>query len=732
MSIQIIKNKILPGSVVLILLWFTIFQAGAQIRLPSVLQSNMVLQQQSEVKLWGWANPGEGIKVKLSWQKEKIPVVAGSLGRWEVKIKTGKAGDPVSILLKGKKNKIKLENILFGEVWLCSGQSNMEFTLKMLGGWDSEFYKEGKDDFIHNDYSDIRLFTVKRNTANEPEDDCTGEWKHASLASVEEFSAIAFFYGRQLYKKLKVPIGLINTSWGGTRAEAWINPDLIETSVDLEFYRFDSTRNYRSHDIPGSLFNGMINPLLNYNIKGVIWYQGEANRNDAMHYKNLFSALIWNWRTKFKQELLPFYYVQIAPFNYKEPMVGALIREAQLKTLQVPSTGMVVSLDIGNFNNIHPKNKQEAGRRLALIALRQNYGFSELEYSGPVYTRGRVENIPWIEDMKGIRLSFDHAGAGLVLKDNFETGFTVAGKNQVFYKADAKIEGNSVVVWSEHVPKPYAVRYAFINTPVATLFNNAGLPASSFRTDQFRVFTSAAEIKISSIFSNQVMAFKIDNSEPELQLRYTLDGSEPGLKSPLYYTPVVVRETTKLKVRAFHGNQSTEIQKSVQIMVHEALNKTVKYNSPYQSGYPGEEETNMVDGLKGDSLDYSNGWQGYEGNDLDLTIDLEKNQTISFISIGFLQQKESWIFFPEYIEFFYSEDGKTFLSLLKIENNVSPLEEGSFVKEFSAVDLNIKARYIKVFAGNIGVCPPEHVGSGGKAWIFSDEIIINPDLNDAP
>ncbi len=732
MRIQFHKNKTLLRSTVLLLVVFVYCQAGAQIRLSSVLQSNMVLQQKSEVVLWGWANPGEAFKVKLSWQKDKIPVLADSLGRWKVKIQTGGAGEPVSILFKGRKNKIKLENILFGEVWLCSGQSNMEFTLKMLGGWDAEFYKEDKEDFINNDYSNIRLFTVRRITANEPVDDCTGEWKQASLASVEDFSAIAFFYGRQLYRKLKVPIGLINSSWGGTRAEAWTNPDLIATNSDLGFYRFDSTRQYRPQDIPGSLFNGMINPLLNYRIKGVIWYQGEGNRNDALQYKNLFSALIWNWRKEFKQELLPFYYVQIAPFNYKEPMVGALVREAQLKTLQVPSAGMAVTIDIGNFNDIHPKNKQEAGRRLALITLNQNYGFSELEYSGPVYTRGRVENIPWIEDMKGIRLSFDHAGSGLVLKDSDETGFIIAGKNQVFYRADARILGKSLVVWSEHVPKPYAVRYAFTNTPEATLFNSAGLPASSFRTDQFRVFTSAAEITISSVFNNQAMAFKIENSEPELQLRYTLDGSEPGLKSPVYYNPVVVRKTTKLRVRAFHGNRSTEIQKSVQIIIHKALNKPVKYNSPYQARYPGAGVTTMVDGLKGDSLDYSTGWQGYEGNDLDLIIDLEKDQIISSISIGFFQQMESWIFFPDYIEFFYSEDGEKFLPLLKIENNVSPLKEGSLVNYYSAADLNIKARYIKVFARNIGVYPSEPAISGGKAWIFADEIIINPDISQGP
>ncbi len=718
------KNIFLLRTTLLLLLVFVFFKAESQVRLPSVLQSNMVLQRNSEVVLWGWSQPGESFKLRLSWQKDKIPVIADSLGRWEVKIKTGEAGDPVSILFKGKKNKIELENILFGEVWLCSGQSNMAFTLKMLGGWDSEFYKEDKKDFLHNNYSDIRLFTVKRNAANEPENDCIGEWKPASLSSVEDFSAIAFFFGRQLQRELKVPVGLINSSWGGTRAEAWTKLDLIASNSELEFYGFDSTRNYRPQDIPGSLFNGMINPLKNYKIKGVIWYQGEANRNDASHYKSLFSTLIWNWRTTFKHELLPFYFVQIAPYNYKEPMVGALIREAQLKTAQVPSAVMVVSLDIGNFNNIHPKNKQEAGRRLALIALHNNYGFNELEYSGPEYTRGRVENIPWIEDMKGIRLNFDYAGSGLVLKKGKVTGFKVAGRDQIFYNGDARVEGNSVVVWSEHVPKPYAVRYAFTNTPVATLFNNAGLPASSFRTDQFRVFTSSAEIKVSSIFNNKAMAFKIENSEPELQLRYTLDGSEPGLKSPVYYNPVLVRKTTKLKVRAFHGSQSTEIQKSFQIVVHKALNKPVEYNSSYQDRYPGNGKTTMVDGLKGDSLDISTGWQGYEGNDLDLIIDLEKDQSISSVSIGFLQQQDSWIFFPEWLEFFYSEDGETFLPLLKIENNISPLKEGSFVKYFSTVDLNIKARYIEVFARNIGVCPPEHVGSGSKAWIFADEVIV--------
>jgi hypothetical protein len=469
----------------------------------------------------------------------------------------------------------------------------------------------------------------------------------------------------------------------------------------------------------------MVHPFLNYKIKGVIWYQGEANRNDASHYTDLFEAMIWNWRAGFKQELLPFYYVQIAPFGYKETMAGALIREAQLDALEVPATGMTVTLDIGNFRNIHPKNKQEVGRRLSLIALHHNYGFSDLEYSGPVYIRGRVEDIPWIEDMKGIRLNFDYTASGLVLKDSLETGFTIAGKDQIFYKADARTEGRSVVVWSEHVPKPYAVRYAFTNTPPATLFNGEGLPSSSFRTDRFRVFTSTAKIELKTIPYKNFIAFKLAISEPGVQLHYTLNGSEPKVNSPMYYNPVVLRKTTKLKVRAFFENTPTEIQRSAEIVVHKALNKPVEYKYIYHPKYPGGGEKGLVDGLLGDSLDYMDGWQGFEGEDLDVVIDLEKIRFVSSISIGFLQNPDAWIFLPERVTFSYSKDGENYQSLDKIRNENSVEKKGSFSHKFVRENLKIKTRYIKINAKNIGVCPSFHPGSGKKAWIFTDEIIIN-------
>lgn len=718
------KKIILQKSLVLIFLGFIFLQAEAQIRLPSVLQSNMVLQRESDVLLWGWSQPDESFKIKLSWQKDKIHVVADSLGKWRTTIHTGPAGEPVSIFFKGKKNKIILENILFGEVWLCSGQSNMVFTLNRLGGWDSEFYSQDKEDFLNNDYSDIRLFTVQLKAASEPEEDCTGTWENANLESVGDFSAVAFFYGRELYKKLKVPVGLINSNWGGTRAEAWTDQKVIETDSKLEYYRFDSSRTYRDQDKPGALYKGMVYPLLNYRIKGVIWYQGEANRNDASHYTDLFEAMIWNWRVSFKQELLPFYYVQIAPFGYKEAMVGALLREAQLDALEVPATGMAVTLDIGNFNNIHPKNKQEVGHRLSLIALHNTYGYSDLEYSGPVYTRGRVEDIPWIEDRKGIRMNFIHTTSGLVLKDSNMTGFTIAGKDQIFYSADAKAEGKSVVVWSEHVSKPYAVRYAFTNTPTATLFNTAGLPSSSFRTDRFRVFTSDAEIEIATVPYKNLTAFKLAISESGLQLHYTLDGSEPKVSSPLYYNPVVLRKTTRINVRAFFGKTPVEIQRSVEIIVHKALNKPVEYKYSYSSRYPGQGENSLVDGIRGDSLDYLTGWQGFEGEDVVVTIDLGKSKSVSSVSAGFLQNIDAWIFLPDSVTFSYSLDGKSFQVMDPVLHDIPLESEGSFSKEFARKNLKIRARYVKMNAKNIGICPSFHPGSGSKAWIFADEIVI--------
>ncbi len=313
--------------------WSLSLSAGAYaaVRLPPVLGDNMVLQQQSSVNVWGWADPGETVRVSAGWSKTPVSAVAGSDGKWRVRLGTTKAGGPYAMTIEGK-NRIVLTNVMLGEVWVCSGQSNMEFTIKNLGGWAGS-YNPDKEDLLKNDYASLRLFTVARDTSGIPLDTCGGAWLVAGPEVVENFSATAYFFGRELHRTLRVPIGLISSSWGGTPAEAWTRREDIEANNDLAFYLTGPNTIESFRATPGILYNAMIHPLANYSIKGVIWYQGESNRNDAQLYRTLMSTLIAGWRKDWNLGSFPFYYVQIAPFSYLEPLSGALLREAQLKTM---------------------------------------------------------------------------------------------------------------------------------------------------------------------------------------------------------------------------------------------------------------------------------------------------------------------------------------------------------------------------------------------------------------
>ncbi len=702
---------------------FMIAMTGfSRVRLPAILQSNMVLQQQTEVKLWGWAEPDEKIKISVSWQKQKLKTRANQQGAWMVKVRTREAGGPYKIKIRGK-NTIRLENILFGEVWLCSGQSNMDFTINMLGGWEDDYFAEDKLDFEKLGYPDIRLFDVANKTSDIPEADCSGTWSLTSLKRLGNFSAVAYFFGRKLKKEMNVPIGLIVSSWGGTSAQAWTNPNEIDRNPLLETYRYDPAKKYSPQAVPGSLYNGMIHPLLNLSFRGVIWYQGEANRNDAETYADLFPAMINSWREDFQQGTFPFYYVQIAPFRYAEPMVGALIREAQLKSLSTPNTGMAVTLDIGNFNDIHPVNKQEVGRRLALLALAQTYGFQDIVYSGPVFKKAFFEESPWLEGLMGARLEFTHIGSGLELRDDVNGSFMIAGSDGVFKKARARIMGDELYVWSTEIREPKAVRYAFENTPHAVLFNNEGLPASSFRTDNFKIITAGVDLEIMNINPGKSVAIQIITKPEGLDIRYTLNGTDPDRYDPLYSGPVKLDRTSEIRARAYDGNVPSEMVARSKIHFHLAAGRPINPVTIFSQKYPARGSETLVDGLRGTNSYNDGQWLGYEGNDLEVIIDLENIKAIKRISAGFLQSTPAWVFLPEQVVFYSSTDDEVFNPLGSVNHRENPKLPGTIIYEFE-LEPGVDARFIKVKAKNMGVCPSWHPGAGGKAWIFCDEIIV--------
>lgn len=444
----------------------------AKVNLPAIFGSNMVFQQNAKVKMWGWANPQEEIKVSATWGTEIQTAKTDNYGKWEVMINTPSAGGPYAVTVTGG-DTVVMQNVMVGEVWLCSGQSNME----MSASWG---INNAKEEIAAAGYPDIRLFQVDKRAAPDPQIDLSGNWAVCSPGSMKSFSAAAYFFGRELYNKLHVPIGLINSSWGGTAAETWINPDVIAGSESLtEAAKKISDKTPWCPGKPGSTYNSMIAPVIPFGLAGVIWYQGETNTANPGTYAEMFSALIKDWRNEWKREF-PFYYVQIAPYKYGDTLTGALVREAQLRCLSLPNTGMVVISDIGNLNDIHPKNKQNIGIRLANWALSNTYHFKGIPYSGPLYRGMRI-------DKNKIIISFDHTDGGLVARDGPLTDFQIAGSDSVFTDADAKIKDNTVVVTSKKIKNPVAVRFAFTNTAEPNLFNGAGLPASCFRTDNWKI-----------------------------------------------------------------------------------------------------------------------------------------------------------------------------------------------------------------------------------------------------
>ncbi len=636
---------------------------NAEIKLPKIIGNNMVLQQKTSCAVWGWAEPGE--KIAVEFRDKKMYTVTAKDSTWLVLIPSGVAGGPFELKISGK-TEINLQNIMVGEVWICSGQSNMEMP---LAGWGK--VANYKQEIDNANYPAIRLFTVPKSTCALPLTDVAGNgWSVCTSASIPEFSALAYFFGRNLHQKLSMPIGLINTSWGGTIIEPWISRESIRKVSDFKPFvakmdkinwdvqktetahleklmawerpildkdpgfkdgkplwseptyndqdwlsmsvpqlwdssalgRFEGSVWYRINfnlaevtqiqkavlhlgpidewditwlngrevgrmtiwdkprvyslnpeflnqganslvihvlnfygegglwqsqpgdirlelttssgalsiplagswkyrpgmsladkpalppspaiqDTPTFLFNAMIHPLLKTSIRGTIWYQGESNAERAYQYRTLLPLMIEDWRKSWHIPNFPFLIVQLANYNPVVPEPGesnwAELREAQLMALKLKNTGLAVTIDIGEANDIHPKNKQEVGKRLALAARRIAYG-EKIVYSGPIYERMGIKN-------DKIRLQFKHTGSGLIVKDGeVLRGFTIAGADRKFLQAKARIEGNTVVVWSEEIKKPVSVRYAWADNPEGcNLYNKEGLPASPFRTDNW-------------------------------------------------------------------------------------------------------------------------------------------------------------------------------------------------------------------------------------------------------
>lgn len=437
--------------------------AFAKISLPSIFSNNMVLQQNSSVSIWGKAKANVKVTVHTSWNNQKYTVMSAADGSWKLPVTSTKAGGPYQITVSDGEE-VVLDNVLLGEVWVCSGQSNMEMPVK---GFKNQPTLNSADILLDADNPQIRLIRYEKTLSRIPQYDCKStSWQISDVQSAKEFSAVAYQFAQQLQRKLKVPVGVIMSTWGGTKIEGW----MAGTSAVTD------TAKITKND-PSVLYNAMINPFLGYSIKGVLWYQGEANRSNYNQYAQLLEAMVKGWRKAWNIGEWPFYYVQIAPFKYDNKNESAYLREAQLKaSTQIPNSGIAVSMDVGTENFIHPPDKTTVSKRLLYLAMANTYGMKGLPFASPVYKSYKIiKNI--------VTLSFSNAGNGLSSFGKPLSAFEIAGEDKVFHPATARITGAGVVLQSEKVKTPVAVRYAFKDWVTGDLFNNEGLPASSFRTD---------------------------------------------------------------------------------------------------------------------------------------------------------------------------------------------------------------------------------------------------------
>ncbi len=480
----------------------------ADVRLPALISDNMVLRQNTSANVWGWAEPGEEVAVTLDAVTARV--VTAHDGHWQVHLDGLAASEHREMTVRGK-NVLTVHNVAVGEVWVSSGQSNMDMPVALA--------REGEVEAAAADDPALRMFIVARSAAETPQDDCQGHWEICTPQNTRHFSAASYFFARHLRENLRVPVGMINASVGGTSAELWTPWDVLardqqyqgmiggwerlkkdypqsKAAYDLAVAKWDAAMKTAGGaaagdrpkpplggdavGAPGCEYQGMIAPLVAYTIRGVIWYQGESNAGKPKRYATLFPSLIQSWRQRWSLGDFPFLYVQLANYEFADSGDGsrwAELREVQSRALSVPNTAMAVAIDLGEAHNIHPKNKQEVGRRLALLALARVYD-QKVDAESPRFAQAKPEG-------GEIRITFQY-GEGLKSSDGGALrGFEIAGADRQFFPAEAEFEGDAVLVHSPKVPQPLAVRYAWADNPTCNLVNAAGLPASPFRTDDW-------------------------------------------------------------------------------------------------------------------------------------------------------------------------------------------------------------------------------------------------------
>ena len=461
--------------IVVVALSFSAASCFGKIRLPSIIGNSMVLQRQSEVALWGSAKRNAAVTITTSWNHKLYKTTSSPDSSWRIYIETPVAGGPYTIAISDGE-KLVLSDILIGEVWLCSGQSNME--ISMLG-YGNQPILNSNDILTQAGNPQLRLFHVQRAVSNTPLKNCSGNWQISSPENASSFSAVGFQFAQALQKILKVPVGIIETSWGGTPIEAWMDRKSLAAFAQVKAPAGDDTAK-ADRLRPTCLFNGMVAPLIGFGIRGFLWYQGETNVPHPSNYDQLMKSMVSEWRALWKRDSLPFYYVQIAPWIYRanRDSVAILRERQQMAQDEIPYSGMVVSIDKGNEFTIHPPDKTTIANRLLYWALGQTYQMKGIAYQSPLY-----KNMSTKGDT--ITITFTATPFGFTSYDREINAFEIAGSDRVFHPAKARIHKNSIQVSSDQVPAPVAVRYAFKDWVTGNLYNTEGLPVAPFRTDDW-------------------------------------------------------------------------------------------------------------------------------------------------------------------------------------------------------------------------------------------------------
>jgi sialate O-acetylesterase len=499
---RILKFVLLTLSAFIMLGHITVSHAQSTFKLANILQDNMVIQQGKPLRLWGTAKPGDAVKINVDWAGRVVTAHTDANGNWlgEIKVPKAKPGDftPHTIVIIDGNDNIKLSNLLIGDLWFCVGQSNMDFVMDSVPLLTYRGVLNFRQEIANANYPAIRIYKANDEFKINPVPDTRGKWEECSPKAIHDFSAVAYFFGHELFTKLNIPIGLVESAAAGASTQAFTSREVLEGDTLLKRTYLDPSAKFLSSQKtvdstgffskvtrPTLLYNAMIYPMLSLSIKGIIYYQGESNITDKREtYIPLFKGMLANWRRDFKQGDFPFYFTQIAPYMEGRDTTKfktAIFRETQEMLLKIHNTGMAVTMDVGETRSVHPRDKKSVGERLAFIALNKTYHQKDMAYQGPQISRFVV-----VGNVVTLYFKPDGIASGLTTKDgNTPKHFFVAGGDHVFYPADARIEGNNVILNCDKVIKPIAVRYAFTDGPVTNFENKNGLPALPFRTDRW-------------------------------------------------------------------------------------------------------------------------------------------------------------------------------------------------------------------------------------------------------